>query len=76
MQKLNFSKLRLLHEVACKRGDGHMAVFIGEPPCPMPHQNFSLALSPRLRFKIFAIASICAAEGELSLRLSARQKTP
>lgn len=30
MQKLNFSKLRLLHDVACKHDDAHMADFIGE----------------------------------------------
>ena len=32
MQKLNFSKLRLLHDVACKHDDAHMADFIGETP--------------------------------------------
>lgn len=29
MQKLNFSKLRLLHDIACKHDDAQMADFIG-----------------------------------------------
>lgn len=32
MQKLNFSKLRQLHAVACKHDDAQMADFIGEAP--------------------------------------------
>ena len=32
LQKLNFSKLRLLHDIACKHDDAQMADFIGTTP--------------------------------------------
>jgi hypothetical protein len=32
LEKLNFHKLRLLHDIACKHDDAEMADFIGEPP--------------------------------------------
>ena len=46
MQKLNFSKLRLLHDVACKHNDAHMADFIGETPCLLPVCKPPMSLSP------------------------------
>lgn len=32
LEKLNFHKLRLLHDIACKHDDAEMADFIGAPP--------------------------------------------
>ncbi len=34
LEKLNFQKLRLLHDVAVKHDDAEMADFIGAPPYP------------------------------------------
>lgn len=39
LEKLNFAKLRALHDVSCKHNDAHMADFIG--------MSLALLLSPQ-----------------------------